>query len=694
MIFLQKWILFAVIASIFLLSCKTEELDKPDLNPSDTSIEQETIDEIIAVDEITDIPAELNEFDETPDIAETYQIPEGCNPLDAEWDCLVPFPSDYFLAEDKSMQNGKRVVIPENALNLREDNLPVDFFKIHPADGFSHLSQILAVFPAGIDSSNLVFHTGDVFASLNNNSPTLIIEADSGNTILHFAELDPNAENDSRRALILRPLVRLKNNTRYIAAIHNLHDHDGKLIEPPEGFSRILTGKTQGSEVLEKLAVRYEKEIFPIIEKAGLKRDDLQLAWDFTTGTESNITHDMIDIRNTVINLFKNKPPEITITNVEDNYSSSILRRIDGTVRVSLFTEKPEPDSLLNRDEKGKVASNGETDVPFLILIPASLADFAPEDKPARLVQYGHGFFQKYDNLGELGNLYKLMNDAKIILITTDWCGMTKDDAPSVLMNIVDNPSRSLVFTDRIHQAMANLIAISYAAKTTLVNEPSMKISGKTVYDPEHIYFYGISEGHILGGTYIALSPRIDRAVLGSGCAGLSFIMPRSRSFLPFFVLLQKLMPDPLNLQKFMSLTQITFDRIDPVTYVSHILENTYTESPEFRKVLMHGGIGDAQVPNLATQLHARALGLKHLKPVSRDIPGLEQVNSPYDGSALVEFDFGINPLPGILASPPQEENPVHEGVRKLDAVNKQIDMFFNPDGKIVQTCDGVCDPE
>jgi hypothetical protein len=36
----------------------------------------------------------------------------------------------------------------------------------------------------------------------------------------------------------------------------------------------------------------------------------------------------------------------------------------------------------------------------------------------------------------------------------------------------------------------------------------------------------------------------------------------------------------------------------------------------------------------------------------------------------------------------------VHEGIRRLDAAQEQIDLFLRPDGRVMATCDGACDPD
>jgi hypothetical protein len=625
--------------------------------------------------------------------SEPFAVPRGCNPLAPAWDCLLPFPSDYFLVDDPALPSGRRVEYTGKAVIVTLDDRDANPVSAHPAEGASHQSQILAVFPEGVDDSNLVFHTGDVFESLLPQSPTLLIEAETGEPVLHFAELDPLAETDDRRAFIIRPLVRLKNATRYVVAIHGLVDHDQQPVEAPEGFRRIRDKEAKGHGILGPLAEHYEDDIFPVLEDFGLERSGLQLAWDFTTQTTEHVTTDMLTVRDKALESFTQSPPAVTITEVTDDYSEYIFRRIEGTIRVPLFMESEKANEWLNRDAGGNVVQNGEAEVPFTMLIPRSVAALAPTDEPARLIQFGHGFFGVRFKDSDLGELDPLLDQYKFVFIAVDWWGMASDDALFLVEAIAVRPSEVLKFTDRVHQGMVNSIAMIYAAQGPLLQQPELQVGPQPLYDPDHIYFYGNSLGGVLGGTYAGLSPNIERFILGVGGAGMTFIMFRSGSCIELIGLIQSYIPDPLDTQKYSALLQTTFDRMDPITYAPNVLLDPLPDSPASRRILMHAGIGDTQVPNLSTHLHARVMGVPHLQPASREIPGLEKVSSPAD-SALVEFDFGIDPLPDIQAIPPPESNEVHDGVRDLGVVNQQINLFFQPDGHIEHTCDGLCDPE
>ena len=610
-------------------------------------------------------------------------VPAGCNPLAADWDCLLPFPSDELLLDDPAMPSGRRLSISDAAALHDPSGAPIDLAGIHPPDGFSHASQILALFPEGVDDENLVGADDDLSQSLEPDSPTILIDAASGERILHLAEMDPRAADDSRRALLIRPLVRLKNETRYIVAIRTLENREGSLIEPPEGFRRIRDGEAEQSATLGTLAARYRSDIFPVLETAGVAREELLLAWDFTTGSSELVTRDLMSIRDDIEARFSTSEPKIEVVRVEDDVDEHTFRRIDATVTVPLYVDSALPQARLNADAEGRVVAGGQAKVPFVILVPKSVANRAPGDPPARLLQFGHGFFGSKEEATSFPAAFA--DERGFVVVATDWWGMSENDRFAVIGALVGEPSEAMRFTDRVHQAMANFMVLAHAARGPLAALPEMQIGPAPLYDAGRVYYYGISQGAVLGGTYLGLAPPVDRGCLGVGGANFSLMMFRARPFAPFLLLISEVVPDPLDQQKFAALMQLPFDRIDPLSYAPNL-----TASP----VLLQVGIGDAEVPNLAAHLHARALDAVHLQPAPRPITGLETSNGPIAGPALVEFDFGIAPLPGIEATPPADPNDVHGDVRRLAASKDQIDAFFQPDGAIEHTCSGACDPE
>lgn len=614
-----------------------------------------------------------------------------CNPIASELDCLLPYPSNVFLIRDDSLPSGRRVELPETVRPRDNDGIALDLAALYPWDGFSPGTQILALLGTKVDRTNLPTYDPQrpetQLASLDANNPTVLLDTVTGERVLHIAEPDPRTTDDRHRALVIRPLARLVPQRRYIVALRQLRDENGTTIVAPAGF-RAIRDETVDDPELQTLARRYERQIFPQLADGGVTRADLQLAWDFTVSSEEHLTHDMLAVRDDALARFAVAPPTITITSTTTNTTEHIARRVEGTVRVPLYTEQVDPPTRIRRDKNGEPIADGHVDVPFLALVPPSVL---AGTTPARLVQYGHGFFGSRTEM-ETGYLMQLADDYGFVAIGCDWWGMSTSDLPVLVDDILNRPSIALRFTDRLHQAMANFLALG-AARFALADEPALQQNGAAVFDPARLYFIGISNGHVLGGTFLTLSPDIERGVLGSGGANLSFMMMRSDAFGTFLDLIGAGFPDPLDQQKIVLMTQSNFDRVDPLTYAPHVRTELYPGAPAARRVLLQMGVGDAAVPNLGSELHARALGVPLLAPAVYDAPLLEQVTST-DDSALAIYGFEVSPFPGVLAIPPRMGNQVHEAARRLRAAQEQVSAFLRPEGRIESFCDGLCDPE
>jgi hypothetical protein len=618
-------------------------------------------------------------------------IPEGCNPIAADWDCMLPFPSDVYRTPDATLPSGYRVALTAEAAPATLDGTGIDLSALHPADGFSPGSQILLHVPGGIDDTALSFHTDDIGRSLSPQGPTLLVDAQTGAPVPHFAEVDPRADSDEDRGLVIRPLVRLDDARRYVVAFRGLTNPSGSPVAPPEAFRRVRDGKTKGDPVLGPLAKRYEADVFPVLAALGVERRDLILAWDFTTRTEENAIGDMLAVREQTLAALK-QPPAFVVTQSTDLVSEHIWRKIEATVEVPLFVEEDAPYAALVRDAGGRVVSKGTVQVPFTVIIPPSVGNRPAGAPPARLLQYGHGFFGSRAEAES--HAAELADEKGFVVVATNWVGMSDEDRIKVTDALLGDTNNLMRFTDRLHQAMANQIVVGAVAQGALAAAPELATPAGPAYDPKALYFHGNSLGHILGGTYVALSPTVERAALGVGGANFSFIMFRAQPFNLFLVLMGNVLPSKLDQQRVSYMTQLSFDRVDPLTFAPRLLADTFPGGPTARRVLLHIGIGDPSVPPLSAELLARSLGLPTVSPAARPIQGLSQEALPIDGSAIVEFDFGISPEPGHAAIPPVANNEVHEGVRRLPASREQLSRFLMPGGKIEATCDGVCDPE
>lgn len=629
-------------------------------------------------------------------------IPAGCNPVAFDNDCLLPFPSDYFLVDDAAMPSGKRVAFTEAALPKTANEVSFDVTADNPIDGFSTHQPIMAFFKSGVTAEGVLFHTDDPAKTLLPESKVLLIDASTGKPVPAWGEVDLNAANVPERAFIVRPFQKLENQKRYIVALQGLFSSkedgsSGPILDAPEGFARIRDKKAAGDPVLGPIADRYEKDIFPALSSLGVNRDNLQLVWDFTTGSEELLTRDLLFMRDEIVAKFEANPPKVTVKNVIEKTpaeNENIWLRIEGTITVPLFLTNAELGATLFRDASGKVVQNGEAEVPFTLQVPHSANPVDANFEPMRILEYGHGAFGLQEEIN-----YSFMrgytNQDKYIAAAVDWWGMTEPDRNTVIEKGLTDQGHMFDFVDRLHQGVVNFIALSYALKGPIAELPELQRFGKTLYDKDKLYYYGISQGAIFGVTMLSLNPILDRGALGVGGGPYSLNMGRSGSFVAFVGLLKGPLQSALTLAKLVMLSQNRWDRVDPITYASHLLNNPFPKSPANRHILMQNAVGDHLVNNLSSDLVSRAAGIKMLQGASAPIWGIDTVAGPTD-SALVNVDYKLAELPGFYCQlPPPDQTPeVHEEVRRNPKIKAQLNAFFQPDGKITNTCDGLCDPE
>ncbi|MBX5482849.1 MAG: hypothetical protein IRZ16_13565 [Myxococcaceae bacterium] len=633
---------------------------------------------------------------------------DGCQPLLSGYDCLLPYPSDYFQVEDASLPSGHRIEVRGKAKLTTKTGVSADVNAIRPIDGFSRVPYIVFAFPNDVVPDGFVRLFDDPDASTDPKaSNTLLIEEATGARVPHFVDLDARATDPLHRALVIHPYVRLNASSRYVVLVHNVRQADGTFVPPPEGFRRLRDSEGKSDPALQPLREAFELRILPAADRIGIPRSELQLGWELTTGSDEHVERDMRRIRELTLAWLKTNTPEVTITSVEENPETDVWRRIAGTVSMPLFVESTDPGAQLHRGDDGQVAQNGTAVFPFEAQIPVVVRD---QFEPGRILTYGHGFFGGTNEIhGQSAR--DISTRLHAVLFATPWWGMSLGDSTQLADALNNRPFKTFDPLERTHQAMANWIVFTRAIekvmptlpafqRPTTMGEPGVvddgnghTNAGQPVFAGEADAYVGISQGGILGGTMAALNPDVTRPVLNVGGAGFTHMMFRARPFNNYLFFLDLSMPDPFVQQKFVATLQRPFDRFDPATWDAYLIQDLLPDTPP-RRVLFQYGIGDAEVPNVGTHLAARIAGLKLLDDGGPAVYGIDKVAPPVEGSALVAFDFGIDVKAlNEQPIPPDPDNEVHEGVRRLNAALTQMETFIS-EGRIVNACEGRCDPE
>jgi hypothetical protein len=631
----------------------------------------------------------------TPPPVQEPPLRAGCNPLgggDHE-DCLTPFPSSYYLQPDAKNPSRLMVTLPAAALPVSNKGVALDPAPLAARDGYSPATPIIAYFPTPIDPTNLPGPHA-IADSLKPQSPVQLFRYDDGSRVPLMAELDGNAGEGERQALMIYPALRLQPQTRYVVAIRGLSDTRGQAVPALQGFAALRDGQLAAGSERARLKPRYD-ELFAFLGGTqGLARKDLQLAWDFTTASDEPLSNRLVRMRDTAWAYKPGPgqdppPPAVTIQKVNDTgLTDPLLRQILGTFTVPSFLndDSADSDGTLKRGADGEPVVRGYGQFPLVIHIPKCAATAMG---PLPVMIFGHGMFGGALDEMDSGYEREIIDRLCVIQIGTDWIGVAEADKAYVAANVLSDWNKVSHVTERLQQAHLNFATLARLIKQGGLDAlPSLQLNGRLVLDSKRVYYYGISNGAIQGLTALALSPDLQRGCLNVGAGFWSHMLWRSTDFQQLAVVLGLSYPDPLDRQVLVALSQPLWDYVDPATYAPHVLKDVLPGNAGQKRVLYQMGLGDAQVPNLMTYALIRTLGLGLLTPPVEAVFGIGQVPAPAP-AAFVQFDIGQMPRAGETDVPPADDNKVHEAIRRLEAAKAQLQAFLQEDGQVIDTCNG-----
>ena len=624
----------------------------------------------------------------------------GCEILNPSGgNCLFPYPSSFFEADDGSTPTGKRI-------NYGPAATPVNNLGVHidptawnaQLDGYSPGTMMLVNFPQGVDVALSNLNTWQNYPPSINpaTSPTIVLDYDTGELIEHFAEVDVSIGVGNipvappNQALIIHPGRRLKNNGHYIVALRNLIAVGGSPITAEPAFQALRDGTPSGNHLVEPRRPDFEA-IFTRLTAAGVARNDLILAWDFHTASDHALESWLLHMRNETLQQLGPDAPPFTVTSVVENPNpGQICRRVSGTYQVPLYTTFDGPGSVLNIGLDGNPAQNGIVNAPFTAIIPCSLSTVPQAGRP---IFYGHGLLGSGAGEVASGHLRTLAQTYGFVVVATDWQGMSSADTTNIITNITDDLSLFRQLSERLHQGILNQLVLAHllGAANGLASDPNFIYSGVPVIDTSEVFYYGNSQGGIFGGTVMALSTEVTRGVLGVPAANFSTLLQRSRDFEPYFILIRQAYPNDLNRMLTYPLIQQLWDKAEPNGWYHHTVSDPLPATPA-HKVLVHMATNDDEVSNVATEIMVRSMGIPQLTSVVKSYYNVPELAAPFDGSAMLESDEGDPAIP--ITNIPPGDNNAHGAMRGRPAIQAQIDQFLRTGGNVQNFCTGPCDPE
>ncbi|HEU4657656.1 MAG TPA: hypothetical protein VFR97_09035 [Capillimicrobium sp.] len=631
----------------------------------------------------------------------------ACDPVDPSL-CLYPWPSNAYTTKDTTTDTGLRLSLKPSQMPRNVDGTPIDPTQLNRNDGFSPGTAIVTRVP-GLDNEQAFEKTGavpitDMARAFDRDQPVVLINTRTHQRHLIWSEIDANPADREDVTLIIRPGKNLEDGTRYVVALRNLKNAQGKTLRPQPAFRKQRDAKRPSK--------RYRR-IFKDLRKAKIARDDLYLAWDFTVASERNLTERVLSIRDAAFaelgdtNLADLRPdghsPAFTVDSVTDftvEQDPNIARQVTGTVTVPCFLDQPgcPPGS-------GFRYASATSNIPQRIpgnTIAAEYVCNIPRvamERPARPGIYGHGLLGKPTEINQL-QLKSLSQEHDFVFCATSWKGMANEDIIHVA-GLLNDLSRFSTVPDRLQQGYIDQLYLGRAMirPDGLSSHPAFQNgAGQPVLDtaPGRLYYDGNSQGGIMGGALTAIAPDFDRAVLGVPGMNFSTLLRRSVDFNTYAQILYKAYPDELERPLILSLIQLVWDRGEANGYANHMTTDPLPDTPQHR-VLMHVALGDHQVANVTADVEARTIGAATLPnpvapgrfPDREPLYGIPRIRSfPYDGSAIVYWDSGT-PTPPTQNVPPTGGTDPHETPRNDAKAREQKSAFLQIGGKVVDVCGG-----
>jgi len=632
----------------------------------------------------------------------------GCDRLD-DAACLLPFPNDAFTNADKKAPTGRTVVLHTSQMPRNAKGKAIDAAGWKGLDGFSPGSVILTRVP-GIQTDAALKKTGavslsDLSAYTARRAPVMVLDASTGKRWPIWAELDANAK-PGRRLLEIHPAKNFLEGHRYVVVLRSLRRADGSAIRAGRRFTRLRDRKGSAG-------ARYDA-IFKTIKKAGIRRDKaLFLAWDFTVASEKSLAGRALAMRdqtfkalgdtNLADGVVQGAAPAFTLQAkpLEGDlakFAGRYAQVLEGTVTVPCYLTKGcAPGSRMTIGADGLPRQQGTYQARFTCAVPAT----ATADRPARLALYGHGLLGRETEILSGPDVPLMAAESNTVFCATPWIGMSAEDIPNAI-SVLGDFSGMPTLPDRLQQGFLNALVLGRAMAHPggLATSPLLQQDGRPIVQTGSIAYDSNSQGGIAGGALTALAPDFTRSVLGVPGMNYSVLLPRSKDFDTYSLVMYPAYKDQVERPLILDLAQLLWDRGEADGYAQHMTTDPLPGTPR-HTVLLHVGFGDHQVTQFQADVEARTIGAAIHTPIlpagrspqkqpSSGIPPIKAY--PFAGSAIVYWDAG----PALVAPPPLANVPnrrlqdPHELVRRTPAARAQKAAFLAPGGSLIDVCGGA----
>lgn len=687
------------------LACSEEGTPSPDAGTPDTgaTIQRDAGPDAGTPDSGDEIPDAgfVDSGAETPDAgfadSGVEPVNPDCDPLQPDV-CALPWPSNLYLEEDALRETGYTLAFGETSLpaNLAGQHVSPEPYR--RLDGYGVGTAILVRFPR-LDPTGLA-DENNIGASMASDAPILLFEyAGKGSLerVPYIAEVDQREADLAKRVLFVRPARILEEGRRYVVAFRNLVDMDGAAYAPSDAFAALVAGSTAGNPRLAPRQARFDR-VFLELDRAGVPKDSLQLAWDFNTASGDALHGAMLTIRDDALAKIDANTPVPTITSVTEYarepdrsgrpVDPNLGLRIEGELVVPSYLDTKTlgafTSTVLSRGPDGTPQQNGTRTIPFWMNVPhRALTGTVAMD----LTIYGHGLLGSGEQALSSYNR-PVAQDNNLIFVGANLTGFDELFLESVGLSL-----RSMTLFEWVaestHQGLAEYLMLGRVMMTQAATIPELVNRGVQI-NPNTLYYSGISQGGIFGATYLALSQDIVHGHLGVPGNNYSILLQRSVDFDPFFEMLATQYRDATEQALLLTIVEQIWEMTDPVSYLRHISLEPFPNTPAHR-VLLAPAKGDYQVSVLTNEILARSgfeIPIMDNYDSERTVYGVTYASYPRQGSGIVLWDHGNPwPAPGNI-TPMDGLGDPHGLPRRNPDHSRQLGHFLRT-GEIIDVCGG-----
>ena len=440
-------------------------------------------------------------------------------------------------------------------------------------------------------------------------------------------------------ALLPYPGVPLRTDTTYAAVVTDgVKTVAGETFRRDRDFARLM--QAGGGAEIEAARTLFQP-LLSYLDGEGIPRETVVAATVFTTQRAV----DIIPRAREVIYRDVPAPTLADLSYVKDNGDVDVF---EGTYEAPIFQQGDPPYSKeggqIEVDESGDPVLVRMETLRVALAVPkgAMPADGWP------VAIYRHGTGGDYLTFVENNTANRLANShdnddvliGRVASLSIDGVmhGPRAGDDSGSPEERFYNFQNPLAGRDNSRQeAIDNFQLVRLAQAVDVAAAPSVGVPIR--FDPDHIYYFGHSQGGITGALFVPFEPEVKAAVLSGAGAGLLLTLLRKDTEFNIPELLALVLNDddygPLDeFHPVLTLLQTYIEPADPLAYARFYLDTPWPEVGP-RNVLLTYGIGDSYTPNLTTRAFAAAAGFAPAHDVTDPYEAMELYGDvvPLDGA-------------------------------------------------------------